>query len=164
MNDRKEVALETSKLTLASKLFCQELLTAKPEWKQFCKMESSKGGYTLLVKIPSPTKDVRREIAIYFDSEDEEFNVSFCRWYERASRLHFEQKKFTIIECVENILAGKLVAKFNEPAFEGFSDLVIKETISEICNSLASKNWSGIVKFISWSGAQDKEVRVRGLV
>ena len=158
------VDLDLSRLTKASEVFASRLFQRLPELRARARMVAYPGsdGFDLLVEIPSPSGDTKRQVVAWMEDRVEP-SVGFGEWHTHASvQCSSEDPTLaadSIVDLIHAILADEVVLIYDVGGtHDGNWGLVDLREEDALLEELTGRSSPGRVRIWTWSGRDDREV------
>ena len=161
--------LDESRITTDSRLFAADLFARFPELRQYAAMErqQGEGPWTLVVKVPAPSRDPRSELVVWVDGVDDP-SVAFGAWHTHenvwgAGRPD-EAGRPALLDLIAGIFADRFVIGEDVGGIgDGTATILDLADDDALLEELASTYSPGRVRIRSWSGTLDREVGLEDL-
>jgi hypothetical protein len=135
-------------LSQLSRVFCDQLFAAYPEWRPYCRPWTDDPG-AVVIEVPSPVPGR----SLFCDTIDGEVTIGYDHWHTHFGSypdLSAEEAVAEALEWIRNILDEKTLIQvdYREGTWEGSSSI---EPGSDIALSPGVKT-----QILSWTGRLDK--------
>ncbi len=164
------VSLVESKLNSPSQVLLEKLRDRFPQLEEYYQMSNQldngviSGGFNLHLKIPSPTKVEKRDIQIWFATNDEDVSLEFGNWHSHGWEMHLPMhspyyQMIDLLDFIELIFQNRicLFEYSDEPNFTDLIDINNQELILEV---VSDPECNGKINIFSWDGSKDHKISI----
>jgi hypothetical protein len=161
MMKRRIAELDESKIDETSRILLAEFSGHPACRLASVQMEAlSEGSWSLIIAIPSPTGDPRRDVAIWLD-EGRIPSLEFGAWHSHADLWDTDLRAGIrkMLAYLQRIMDGEVVLAEAPTVSNGLPFRVVDlRDYDEVLDELTSPAIPPDMKLFSWSGAQDREL------